>query len=116
MRIDGSESYVDETARLHHDGELFDGEVETTDADGNVIGLVTYWQGIPHGPQTLWYPNGQKRQEGVNNAGLPVGEWRKWHPDGRPAEFRTFDDHGQPLSRTRWDEDGNPAEDRTFTR
>lgn len=104
MRIDSTESYMDETMRVHHGDELFDGEVETRDADGDVVGLTTYWQGIPHGPQTTWHPNGQKRQEGVHNLGAPVGEWRTWHPNGQLAERRTFD---QPISRKRWDADGN---------
>lgn len=114
MRIDSTESVIDETTRIHHNDELFDGEVETKDASGNVIGLITYWQGIPHGPQTLWYPTGQKRQEGVNNAGVAVGEWQKWHPNGQLAEWRSFSDKGQPLARKRWDKDGNQTEDKTF--
>lgn len=81
--------------------------IGTKDANGTVIGLITYWQGILHGPQTIWYPSGQKRQEGVNDAGLAVGEWWKWHPNGKLAERRTFDDRGLPLARERWDEDGN---------
>ncbi len=116
MRIDSTQSYTDETMRVHHDGELFDGEVETKDADGNVIGLITYWQGIPHGTQTLWYPNGQKRQHGVNKSGSAVGEWQKWHPNGQLAEWRTFDPQGQPVARKRWDRDGNVTEDKTFAR
>ncbi|WP_053737236.1 toxin-antitoxin system YwqK family antitoxin [Nocardia sp. NRRL S-836] len=113
MRIDSTESYLDETARVHHDGELFDGEVETRDATGTVIDLTTYWQGIPHGPHSAWYPSGRIRQQGVHNAGTAVGEWRKWHPNGRLAELRTFDPQGRQLTRRRWDSDGNLVEEKT---
>lgn len=115
MRIDSTESYTDETARIHHNGELFDGEVETRDANGALISLITYWQGIPHGPQTSWYPDGRKRHEGVNSAGKAVGEWRSWHTGGQLAQWRTFDEQGRPLTRKRWDARGNLTEDKTFT-
>jgi antitoxin component YwqK of YwqJK toxin-antitoxin module len=60
--------------------------------------------------------SGQKRQEGVNKAGLAVGEWQTWYLNGRLADRRTFDDQGRPLTRERWDQDGALTEDKTFVR
>jgi antitoxin component YwqK of YwqJK toxin-antitoxin module len=37
--------------------------------------LATYWEGIEHGPQMSWFPDGRKKHESVSNGGQVVGEW-----------------------------------------
>ncbi|MBW4719901.1 toxin-antitoxin system YwqK family antitoxin [Saccharothrix obliqua] len=115
MRIDRRETYRDESMRVVHDGELFTGELETKDADGNLIALGNYYEGVQHGLQEQWFPNGRKKAEGVVDFGVAVHEWRRWYPDGTPAQVRTFDAAGRQLHITRWDKDGTLVEDKDLT-
>ncbi|WP_194852868.1 toxin-antitoxin system YwqK family antitoxin [Nocardia sp. SYP-A9097] len=112
MKVDSRDTYTGEDTLLWHDDEHVTGEVEYRDANGNLILAADYWEGVKHGRQQEWYPDGAKRAEGGINMGAAVGEWRKWHPNGQLAELRTFAENGNPLHRTRWDRDGNLTEDK----
>ncbi|MEW2436628.1 hypothetical protein AB0952_21140 [Streptomyces caniferus] len=115
MRIDDEDSYRDDDMRVHHEDEPFTGEVVHRDADGRVSALICYVEGVPSGPQTEWYSDGSKRNEGQTRWGLAVGDWRRWHPNGRLAEHSVFSPQGRRTRRRRWDQDGNLTEDRSFT-
>ncbi|MEU7480618.1 hypothetical protein AB0A63_31885 [Lentzea sp. NPDC042327] len=106
MRVNRSKTVDTPAAILLHDGEPFTGELEDTDAEGNVIALSSYVDGIEHGPQTEWYPSGEKQAEGRCHRGSPVGEWREWHRNGKLAEHDLFNVFGELVERRRWDEHG----------
>ncbi len=112
MRIDKRDSYRDESMLVMYEDEPFTGELESKDADGNVVALFTYYEGITHGPQLQWYPDGQKKAEGVSESGSAIGEWRRWHPNGQLAQVKTFDGNGRQLHVTKWDKDGALIEDK----
>lgn len=101
-----------ETAVLTFHGEPFTGEVEDTDAEGRRIGLTSYVAGIEHGPQTEWYPTGEKHVEGQCEQGCATGEWREWHRNGKLAEHSRFNSFGELLHLRRWDEQGNLVEEK----
>jgi antitoxin component YwqK of YwqJK toxin-antitoxin module len=111
MRVDEKETYVGDDLRVMHGDEPFTGEVAAMGPEGNIVELATYFDGVPHGPQIIWYSNGQKKQEGVCDYGRNVGEWRRWHKNGQLAECTVFDDHNLPASRKRWDDQGNLTEE-----
>ncbi|QQQ74825.1 hypothetical protein IOD16_27340 [Saccharothrix sp. 6-C] len=106
MRIDESETYVDDTQRVMHDDGPFTGEAEYRGEDGELLELTTYYDGIPNGPQEEYYPGGQVKSRGENHMGMAVGEWHEWHPDGKLAAHRTFSANGWPLHVKEWDADG----------
>ncbi|TWP45227.1 hypothetical protein FKR81_39835 [Lentzea tibetensis] len=105
---------MDDTMRVLHEDELFTGEVITRDAEGRIVGLVTYFEGVPHGPQGQWYADGSNKKEGQVDWGLAVGDWRAWHPNGQLAEHTVFNENGRRARRQRWDKDGNLTEDKTY--
>ncbi|MEU7480617.1 hypothetical protein AB0A63_31880 [Lentzea sp. NPDC042327] len=74
MRIDSGESYLD----------------VTRDADGNVIALVTCWQGIAHGPQTLRYPNVRRRLALTASPGREPEDPPRVAPPGNHREINTL--------------------------
>lgn len=115
MRIDQNDTYVDETQRVFHEDELFTGELEHRDADGNLLELANYYEGVKHGVQEQWYPSGERKTRGISKMGKAVGDWYQWHPDGRPAMHRTFNDNGWPLHVKRWDAEGNLVQDQKLS-
>ncbi|WP_158628581.1 toxin-antitoxin system YwqK family antitoxin [Saccharopolyspora rhizosphaerae] len=98
-----------------YQGSPFTGEVVDFAADGTVIELTSYENGIEHGPQVEWFPNGTKQLEGRCDRGKAVGEWREWHSNGRLARYEEFDEFGELLKRQRWSEAGELTEDHTGT-
>lgn len=112
MRIDARETCMGEDMLVTHDDEPYTGEVEHREADGTIVAVITYYEGIEHGPHHTWYVDGTKRSQGIANMGAAVGQWRRWHPDGRLACLQTFDNHGRQLHRTEWDREGNVVVDR----
>ncbi|MFI6056163.1 toxin-antitoxin system YwqK family antitoxin [Streptomyces violascens] len=113
MRISGGQAYLDEYARTCHAGELFTGEVEEREDNGQTVMLYTYCEGIEHGLQQEWWPNGTTRASGVTDMGAAVGEWRYWHANGQLSEVVVLDQHGRELTRRRWNPDGELTKDST---
>lgn len=112
MRVN-REQTTDTTAGIRtHQGQPFTGEVEDTDAHGRVIAITSYVGGIEHGPQTEWYPTGEKYIEGRCEQGCAVGEWREWHRNGKLAEHSSFNRFSEMVHRRQWDVDGNLVEDK----
>ncbi len=115
MRIDDEDTYLENGNLVCYQDKPFTGEVVTHDEEGRVVSLVTYFEGFESGPQTEWYPDGSKKEEGTCRLGVAVGEWRTWYPNGQLAEFSAFSRKGKFLRRQRWDEDGNLTVDKTYT-
>ncbi|ONI89429.1 hypothetical protein ALI22I_15520 [Saccharothrix sp. ALI-22-I] len=111
MRIDQDDTYVDDTQRVLHEGELFTGELETRDANGDLLELANYYEGVEHGVQEQWYPGGREKVQGISKMGKAVGDWYQWHPNGRLAVHRMFDDNGWPLHVKRWYAEGDLIQD-----
>lgn len=61
------------------------GEWETHE-HGRLIRRETYENGILSGPQTSWWPNGNKRSEGRWRNGWPEGQSLYWNEDGSLKE------------------------------
>ncbi|WP_189382337.1 toxin-antitoxin system YwqK family antitoxin [Streptosporangium nondiastaticum] len=102
LRVTGDRTFLDEYGRTCHEGGLLTGEVEERTDTGQIELLSTYFQGVEHGRQQEWWPDGTKRADGVTRLGSPVGEWRYWHANGQLAELVVFDDNGREMTRRRW--------------
>ncbi|MBC2874759.1 MULTISPECIES: toxin-antitoxin system YwqK family antitoxin [Streptomyces] len=111
VRVKGDQTYVDEYGRTCYEGELFTGEVEELADNGHTLSLGTYFQGIEHGRQQEWWPDGTKRAEGVTVMGAAVGEWRYWHANGRLSELVVLDENGREKTRKRWNALGEVSMD-----
>ena len=105
--IDGPDVDGDDAGRLIYRGEFFTGQAAEYGREGQLLGLTSYVNGIPDGPDKGWYPDGTPESEGVVKYGRAVGEWRRWHPDGSLQKLDIFSDKGDLLSRRMWDENGN---------
>ncbi len=65
-------------------------------------------EGKKHGLEEWWYPNGQIKFRGHNQAGERHGEYTAWHEDGR-LWYQGFADQGRKDSTlTYWYPNGNP--------
>ena len=62
-----------------------------------------YKDGMPHGLQTHWYPNGQKSMEFYHKKGIINGLWTEWNPDGQKVFEMNYKD-GKAIynSRKKW--------------
>ncbi|ANZ42989.1 hypothetical protein BBK82_24195 [Lentzea guizhouensis] len=112
MRVNRHQTVETPAAILLHNGEPFTGELEDTDTGGRTIALTSYVNGLEHGPQTEWYPTGEKHVEGRCDQGCAVGEWREWHRNGKLAEQSLFNKFGELVELRRWDENGVLVEER----
>ncbi len=112
MRVNIDDTDMDDGQRFRYRDELFTGELVETDQAGAVIALTTVRNGIAHGPDRGWYPDGTLQSEIEVVDGRAVGTSREWHHNGRLAEERLFDDRGRLVMTRRWNEDGSliPAE------
>lgn len=108
-RVDVDDTEWDDGLFLLHDGEPFTGEVEETDADGRLLALETYRNGLADGDALRWHQNGRLRSEVVSNMGHAVGRAREWHENGQLAAEKTFDEGGRLVEVSMWDEDGAPV-------
>jgi antitoxin component YwqK of YwqJK toxin-antitoxin module len=115
MRIDDEDTYLDDGNLVYYQDKPFAGEVVTRDAEGRMISLQNYFEGMPSGLQTHWYPNGSKRAEGNSERGVAVGEWRRWYSNGQLARYSVFDHNGQYVLCQEWDKYGNLTKDRSYT-
>lgn len=109
MRVNIDDTDQDDALRYVYNGELFTGEVVEMDKAGNVVGLTTVREGIPHGPDLGWYPDGRLEGETQVVDGRVVGTSRHWHPNGQLSEERDFDHRGHLVAVRRWNADGAPV-------
>ncbi|MFF4188591.1 toxin-antitoxin system YwqK family antitoxin [Streptomyces sp. NPDC001691] len=116
QRIEGNRTCMDEYGRVcREEGALFTGELEERTDDGRVALLSNYFEGVEHGLQQQWWPNGAQRVEGVTNMGAAVGGWRRWYDNGQLSELVVFDKDGRKMGRKRWNAAGERIEE-TVTR
>ncbi|GAA3462175.1 toxin-antitoxin system YwqK family antitoxin [Saccharothrix longispora] len=111
VRVDGSDTYVDDAQRVCHDGEPFTGVVEHRDEHGRLVESNSFFAGVSSGLQEEHHPGGRLRSRGWTHLGVAVGEWYEWHPDGTLAAHRTFSANGWPLHVKEWDERGELVRD-----
>lgn len=102
---------MDDRMITMHQDRPFTGEVVDFTADGTMIELTGFENGIEHGPQTEWFPDGNKQLEGRCEHGRAVGEWREWFPNGQLARYEEFNEFGDLVKRQRWNEAGELTED-----
>lgn len=112
MQVKSEETTMDSASRVLHQGRPFTGELVDTDDEGRTLGITGYREGVEHGPQAEWYPDGAKRLEGQCDRGSAVGEWHQWHANGRLAEYSLFNKYGELIHLKRWDEAGTLLEDK----
>lgn len=116
MRIGADQVQLDEYRRTCYQDALFTGEVEGHADSGQLVTLFSYADGVEHGPQQAWWPDGTKRTEGVTRMGAAVGEWRHWHSNGRLSELVVLDEHGRLMRRQRWNAAGELTMDKAVRR
>ncbi len=58
----------------------------TPSPEGDPVILCRRADGVPHGPATLFYPNGRREMEGEYREGKPAGVWRHFDEDGTPTK------------------------------
>jgi antitoxin component YwqK of YwqJK toxin-antitoxin module len=116
MRVDESDTYFDEFARVCYEDDLFTGELEFKGENGELLELSDYYSGLKHGTEEHWYPDGQKKLKGVNYMNSPIDDWYQWHPNGRLAVHRTYARDSRQLHIKRWDVDGNLIEDKQLSK
>ncbi|WP_372409573.1 toxin-antitoxin system YwqK family antitoxin [Streptomyces luteireticuli] len=116
MRISGDQVHLDEYGRTCYEDALLTGEVEKHADNGQLVMLFSYADGVEHGPQRAWWPDGTKRIEGVTRMGAAVGEWRYWHANGHLSELVVLDEHGRVMTRRRWNAAGELTLDKAIRR
>ncbi|AUG82023.1 hypothetical protein CFP65_7443 [Kitasatospora sp. MMS16-BH015] len=112
MRINQRDTQQGDEDRVLHQGQPFTGEVERTDADGEVLAVNTYVRGVKDGLQRYWYPGGVLQQEETADLGITVGELRRWYPNGQLSYLAVHSGEGVILHQTSWDHEGNLIEER----
>src|SRR5438874_1327247 len=88
---------VGEGLIAYYQGERFTGEAIEKSPSGDIIGLITYRDGIEEGPQWSSHPNGQRSGEGTVHNGKAIGVWKDWYPNGQLKTCTEFNEHGQPV-------------------
>ncbi|KAL2862586.1 toxin-antitoxin system YwqK family antitoxin [Aspergillus lucknowensis] len=111
LRVNRAETTINEGLITLHQGTPFTGEIADYAANGTLIELTSYENGLEHGPQFEWYPDGSKMLQGQCDRSSAVGEWREWYPTGRLARYDRFNELGDLLERKRWNESGVIVED-----
>ncbi|MBT3506465.1 MAG: hypothetical protein HN473_00975, partial [Methylococcales bacterium] len=82
--------------------------------DGNKITEIYYQQDKKHGPHTIWYPNGQKKQL-VNYVNDQKHGWlRQWRENGLLASQERYKFDVKDGQRTEWGADGNVSRTSTY--
>lgn len=82
--------------------------------DGNKITEIYYQQDKKHGPHTIWYPNGQKKQL-VNYVNEQKHGWlRQWRENGLLASQERYKFDVKDGQRTEWGADGNVSRTSTY--
>lgn len=114
-RVHRSDTSTDDRLITLYQGKPFSGDLVAFADDGTMIELTRFENGIEHGPQYEWFPDGTQQLQGQCDRGQAVGEWLEQYPNGLLARYDVFNDFGELLKRQRWDGAGNLAEDQTST-
>ena len=64
------------------ESEVLDGEFNVVGNDGQIRMIISYHQGVVHGPFTEYWSNGICATVGEFNNGVKVGEWKYYNQDG----------------------------------
>lgn len=72
---------------------------------GTLEAETEYLDGLRHGLQKMWYPDGAIASEGTFQNDVIHGTFREWHPDGTLA-LEQVGEFGILLSEKAWDERG----------
>ncbi|TDC94374.1 hypothetical protein E1161_07450 [Saccharopolyspora aridisoli] len=63
IRVNRAETSMDDRMITTYQERPFTGEVVDFAEDGSTVELTSFANGIEHGPQSEWFPGGQKRLE-----------------------------------------------------
>ncbi|MFJ9082424.1 toxin-antitoxin system YwqK family antitoxin [Streptomyces sp. NPDC102384] len=107
MRVAKEDTYEEEDALVHYEGEPFTDEVARHNQEGQLNELAIYVGGITCGPYQLWWSKGALKAEGRLRQGLHVGEWHRWHRNGQLAEHTLYGRNGVEVYSRILDAEGN---------
>ena len=96
--------FDDDLASLN--GMPYTGLVISTYADGCRESLGQYLNGLPHGLNEEWYPNGALFQRWIAIRGAGSSESWTWYPDGTQRSYRRNGADGMPVELRGWNEKG----------
>jgi uncharacterized protein (TIGR03067 family) len=86
-------------------------------SSGKILAETWFYNGLAHGPGTVWHENGQKAQEGHYENGTPSGLWTSWHKHGKKKLEQELSAtgliHGKHIE---WNEVGEMIVDVTYDR
>ena len=82
------------------------GEVLEYGPLGDVVARVGYREGLKHGSELRYFPDGKLRYEGDWVDGRSVGVHRVWHFNRQLKEERRYGEDGRLAEVVRWSEDG----------
>ncbi|HEY0451513.1 hypothetical protein [Actinophytocola sp.] len=105
-RVEESELDWDDDNRPYYRDEPFTGECVETAADGRLLSLSTYVDGLDEGPFHCWSGDGVLVIDGTCRRGRPVGTQREWYDSGAPKVERAYDERSTLVRMRRWAEDG----------
>ncbi|MGS2808675.1 toxin-antitoxin system YwqK family antitoxin [Nocardia sp. MW-W600-9] len=90
------------SSTLRYAGRPYSGQVVTRldaeDERSPITRVTRYLDGLPHGPEISWYPDGTTRSTGQFAEGRAVGTWLDRRPDGTPERRVEFSDAGKVVS------------------
>lgn len=112
INIDGTD--LDDSLRYVYDGNLFTGELVELDQNGVVIALKTVVEGIVHGKEQSWYPDGTLEMDTDVVDSIAVGVSRHWHSNGQLSEEREFNEAGDLIGHRQWSENGELTSSETW--
>ena len=96
--------FDDDLASLN--GTPYTGRVMSTYPDGCRESLGWYQDGLPHGLNEQWYPNGALFNRWIAIKGAGSSEAWTWYPDGTQRSYRRNGPDGMPVELRGWDENG----------
>jgi hypothetical protein len=107
---DNGKLKVREEMKLDEDGEwILHGKVEHFWEDGSRKLEMFYREGLPHGPKTVWYPDGQVYHTGQYIDGREHGVWLTYFPSGAKQSELNLNLGAFDGAEIRWHENGNKA-------
>ncbi|MEV1288695.1 hypothetical protein [Micromonospora sp. NPDC049679] len=96
----------DDSQRAIVDERLVTGEVAEYDANGELIAVIGYRDGLKHGSELHYFPGGKLQYRGEWANGRAVGVHHAWYLSGQMAEEHHYSDEGWPVEVLKWSEDG----------
>jgi hypothetical protein len=113
IRVEEDDLEWDDNNLPSYEGEPFTGECIEVAADGRLLSLTTYVNGLDEGPFRAWSGDGVLVVEGTSHLGRTIGVQREWYSTGALKVERNYGEYGVLLRYQQWDEDGNLIEDWT---